>query len=143
MFYISAEQKNDLARIGKKYSLKLILLHGSYATQTEHVGSDLDIAVLAQKSFKSKEFLDLHSDIAAILGDSADRELDLKLLNKTDPLFLYHVANHSVLLHGNQSDYTDFKAHAFAIYMDSKDIRRLERLLIDKYQTHLNQTYAW
>jgi len=142
MFAITEQQKQALAEIAKAYDLKLIILHGSYATGKEHEGSDLDIAVLERTPLEFRKFLELYAKMGEVLGNTFERELDLKSLHHADPLFLHHVAKDSILLYGNSTDYNDFQAHAFVRYMDSKDLRDLENVLVHKYQAHLNQTYA-
>lgn len=109
--------------------MKLILLHGSYATGNQRTGSDLDIAYMPKESLGFKEQLALHSDLASVFGDNYERELDLKSLAKIDPLFRYEVARDSKLLYGNRTVYDEFRADAFARYQDAYSIFQLERLL--------------
>ena len=41
------------------------------------------------------------------------------------------------------NDYTrELGAYAFKVYNDSRDLRNLEKLLVNKYQKHLNLKYA-
>ena len=136
------EQKEKIQKVGEKYQLKLILLHGSYAKNTVHKGSDLDIAVLGKKPIDFQVLLELHGDLAKIFGDNQKRELDLKSLQQADPLFCYQVTKDSQLIYGKLSDYNEFCAYAFKVYYDAKDLFRLEKHLIDKYQHYLNQKYA-
>ncbi|PIS14191.1 hypothetical protein COT65_00120 [Candidatus Shapirobacteria bacterium CG09_land_8_20_14_0_10_47_13] len=139
---ITKEQKQKIKKIGGKCQLKLILLHGSYAKNTAGKNSDLDIAVLGKKPIKFEILLSLHGDLAGVFGDDQNRELDLKSLHQADPLFCYQVAKDSQLLYGTLSDYNEFRAYAFRIYYDAKDLFKLEKHLIDKYQNYLNQKYA-
>ena len=139
---LTKDQKQVLQEIGRRYQLKLMLLHGSYAQNTAGKGSDLDIAVLGKKKIEFKTLLNLHGDLAGVLGDNKERELDLKSLHQTDPLFGYQVARDSKLLYGSSLDYNEFRAYAFRVYFDAKDLFKLERHLINKYQSHLNQKYA-
>jgi len=139
---IAVEQHNQLADLGKKYHLKLILLHGSYATGRQHAGSDLDIALLGYVKFSFNKELDIYADVAKIFGDSKARELDVKSLHGTDPLFLYEVARDSQLLYGNLTDYDEFRSRAFLSYMDSRDLRELEQLLNRRQLEKLKTAYA-
>lgn len=139
---ITKKQKERLQKIGGKYNLKLILLHGSYAKNQTHKGSDLDIAVLGKKPIDFHALLELHGDLVKIFGNNQNRELDLKSLQQADPLFCYQVTKDSQLIYGKLSDYNEFRAYAFKVYYDAKDLFRLERHLIDKYQHYLNQKYA-
>lgn len=139
---LTKSQKQKIQKIGEKHQLKLVLLHGSYAKDSAHKGSDLDIAVLGQKPIDFHALLELHGDLAKIFGNNQNRELDLKSLQQADPLFCYQVVKDSQLIYGKLSDYNEFRAYAFKVYYDAKDLFRLERHLIDKYQHYLNQKYA-
>jgi len=139
---ITSKQEEKLKKVGEKYQLKLILLHGSYAKDQAHKESDLDIAVLGQKPIDFKKLLEIHGELAQIFGDSKIRELDLKSLHRVDPLFCYQVAKSSQLLYGKSLDYQEFRAYAFRGFYDAKDLFDLEKHLTDKYQKYLNQKYA-
>jgi len=139
---ITSQQKKQLQKVGKKYKLKLVLLHGSYATGKARKESDLDIAVFGKKPIGFEKLLKLHGEIANIFGDNKSREIDLKSLHQADPLFCYQVAKNSQLLYGSSFDYDEFRAYAFKAYYDAKDLFNLEHKLIKKYQDYLNRKYA-
>jgi len=140
--HLTEEQQQKIERVGKKYNLRFILLHGSYATGKIKIDSDLDIALLGKKPIEFDELLAIYSDLSEIFGDNAQRELDIKSLHKTDPLFCYQVTKDSQLLYGDLTDFNEFKAHAFSNYFDSKDLFHLERILIQKFQIYLNEKYG-
>jgi predicted nucleotidyltransferase len=139
---LTEEQQKKIEEVGRRYRLKFILLHGSYATNKKRRGSDLDIAFLEEKPIEYEEFLVIYSDLAEIFGNDPQRELDIKSLRKADPLFCYQVAKDSQLLYGDITDFNEFKAYAFSNYFDSKDLFHLEKILIQKFQKYLNQKYA-
>ena len=139
---LTKREKQKINKVGRKYNLKLILLHGSYVTGKAKPGSDLDIAFLGKNPIDFKTLSRIYSDIEDIFGDNFNRELDIKSLHKVDPLFCYQVAKYSKLLYGNLFDYNEFKAYAFRFYYDAKDLFRLEGLLVSKYQNYLNKKYA-
>ena len=141
MFVVTEEQKKSLGNILLDYNLKLILLHGSYAKGTAHSDSDLDIAVLGRSTIDSKNLFAMYERFHDAFPDFSG-DIDLKALQKVDPLFMYLVSCDSVLLAGSQSDYTDFKNHAFVSYQDSKSLRVLEKIMVHKYQTYLNNKYV-
>ena len=141
--HLTQEQQQKIEEVGRKYSLKFILLHGSYATNKMKTGSDLDIALLGEKSIEVEELLAIYSDLADIFGDNPQRELDIKSLHKADSLFCYQVAKDSQLLYGDITEFNEFKAYAFSNYFDSRDLFRLEKILIKKFQSYLNQKYGY
>ncbi|MCD6093258.1 MAG: nucleotidyltransferase domain-containing protein [Candidatus Omnitrophica bacterium] len=139
---LTSSQKQKIQEIGKKYDLKLIILHSSYASGKIRKGSDLDIAVLGKKPIESDVLLKIHSDLADVFGDDSEREVDLKSLHHIDPLFRYQVAKHSQLLFGRLLDYNEFRAYAFCSFYDAKDVFNLERLLILRLQDSLSKKYV-
>jgi predicted nucleotidyltransferase len=139
---LTEEQQQKIEEVGKKYSLRFILLHGSYATGKMRIGSDLDIALLGRKLIEFEELLAIYSDLAEIFGDDPQHELDIKSLHKADPLFCYQVAKDSQLLYGDITEFNEFKAYAFSNYFDSKDLFHLEKILVQKFQNYLNQKYG-
>ncbi len=139
--FLTEKIRDDISAIGRKYDLRMILLHGSYADGTAEPGSDLDIAILGREELTLEEFMSINRDLTETLGNNAERELDLKTLHRADPLFCYEVGKKSCLLYGEQSDYNSFLAYAYAYYMDSKDLFSLEKALILKFQRYLNEKY--
>lgn len=142
MLNLTEEQKKQILKIGDKYYLKLILLHGSYATGRQNKESDVDIAVYSDKSLTSKQRSGVYSGLEDILISDLNRELDFKTINGADPFFIYKISQDAILLYGKESDFNEFKAYAYKIYNDSKDLRLLEKKMIDKYQSYLNHNYA-
>jgi predicted nucleotidyltransferase len=135
-------EKQEIKKIGKKYNLKLIILHGSYATGKARINSDLDIAIIGKKLIDFRKLAKIYSALSKVLGDNIERELDIKTLNRADPLFCYHIAKYSELLYGSLLNYNEFRAYAFRSYYDSKDLFKLEGLLVSKFQNYLNKKYA-
>lgn len=139
---LTKKQREDIEAVGKEYSLKFIILHGSRATETARENSDLDIAALSLDPCSFEKFLAIQSKLADILGDNQKQELDFKLLNGADPLFRYFVTRDGILLYGNPTAYNEYKAYAFRAYVDSKDLRELENNLLKKSILKLSHRYA-
>lgn len=139
---LTSSQKQKIQQIGEKYNLKLILLHGSYASGQSRKGSDLDIAVLGKEAIEFKTLLKIHYDLSDVFGDNKERELDLKSLHRIGPLFRYQVSRYSQLLFGRLLDYNEFRAYAFCSFYDAKDIFNLERLLVLRLQDYLSKKYV-
>lgn len=129
MLSLNSQQAKQLSEVGHRYNLKLIILHGSYATGKTHPHSDLDIAVLGRHEIDRDKFVDLYSELVDILNDDPERELDFKTLHRKDPLFLYQVMKDSELLYGDPTEYHELKNYACRVYQDSRDLRRLEQIL--------------
>jgi len=134
--------QKQLNRVARKYGLRFVILHGSYAAGRPHKRSDLDIAVLGSKELSGRAYLNLHGEVADIFGDNSERDLDLKMLNRVDPFFRYQVVRDGVLLYGNATEYEEFKLFAQRAYEDARPLLELERVLSQKYQRHLNIIFA-
>lgn len=135
-------QKQKLQQIGKKYNLKLILLHGSYARERARKGSDLDVAVLGNKVIEFKTLLKIHYDLSDVFGDNRERELDIKSLHNVTPLFCFEVMKDGILLFGKLIDYYSFKIYAQRNFQESKGLFNLLDVLVRKRQEYLMQTYV-
>ena len=142
MFELTPAQKQKITSVGKKYRLRFIILHGSYAVGRERQDSDIDIAVVAEHDALREGFFDIYSELTEVFGDRKGRELDVKSLNHVDSLFRYLVLIDGILLYGNVTEYEEFKAFAFRDFMDSADLRRLELHMTLQKQKYLDQRYS-
>jgi len=134
--------KEKLNSVLKKHRLKFIILHGSYAKGTAHKESDVDIALFAGRLVDAPKIFDIYGEIDEVLRGLNLGELDIKFIDRADPLFRYLVVRSSILLAGNESDYNEFKAYAFRDYLDSADLRMLERKMIDYKIKELSKHYT-
>lgn len=117
-----------LAAAAEALGLKLVLLFGSRAVGGfTHEESDLDIAVLAGDERVS--LFDVFAGLAPVFNDD---ELDVALLNDTDPLFRYEVMSRCELLFGHPDLYAEYSAFAYRAYVESADLRALEEALSRK-----------
>lgn len=132
MIELNQKQKEELKKIAEKYGLKFVIVHGSYATGKIRKGSDLDIAILGKQELEFSVILEIHGKLANIFGDNRERELDLKELHRADPLFRYYVIRDGLLLHGNITEFNEFKAYAIRDFELSQDIFKLEEILVKK-----------
>jgi len=139
---ITTEQRGKIGEMGNKYNLRFVILHGSYAKNTVHQGSDLDIAILGKEPVDFDAQLKIFGEFEELFGNSKERELDLKTLHGVDSLFRYEVTRDGDLLFGDQTAYEEFKAYAYRDYMDSRDFRELEFSLLKKSINSLTRRYA-
>ena len=61
-----------------------------------------------------------------------DREVDLALLNRADPLFLRKITERCRLLYGAERALYELKMYAFKRYQDHRRYLALEREWVDK-----------
>lgn len=129
--------EKKLAKTGAHHNLRFIVLHGSFADNTDRADSDVDIAVVLSKPMSTEELLQLHMDITAGIDEST-HDIDIKVLNGADPLFRYEVTRKGLLLYGDPADYEEYKAISYRMYEDTAPLRELEALLIKRRQERLN-----
>lgn len=111
--------------IAKKYGLKLVLAFGSAAAGAMHDKSDIDIAVLTEENDLSfEQFCDVSFELQSIFEN---RELDLAVLNRADPLFLKKIMEAPVLLYGGPRTFNELKIYAYKRYIDHKPFLDMER----------------
>jgi predicted nucleotidyltransferase len=123
----SSEQ---IAPIARKHGIILLLRFGSSVTGMLHERSDVDIAVLLEREPRSLEaYGGLLQDLPQLFPN---REVDLALLNRADPLFLRKITEACHLLHGSPRVLQRLKIYAFKRYQDHRKYIELERLYVER-----------
>jgi len=121
--------KERLKKLCQKYHIKLMILHGSYATGNAASKSDIDIGILGREKFDSDNKIDILDDFSEVFGD----KFDPVFLNGAEPLISYQVAIHGKPLYEEtQGVFQRFRLLAVAKYMDSKKFRDMEKLYLKR-----------
>lgn len=116
--------ENTLKELCQKYSLSLVILHGSYAKGVVTVNSDIDIAILGDQGVIKEKYFDILRDFSLIFGD----KFDPVFLNGAEAMINYHVAVNGVPLYEKiQGLFNLFKLAAISRYIDTKKFRLLEK----------------
>lgn len=117
--------KDKIKKICRKYRIKLLVLHGSHASDYATSKSDIDVGILGKKKFNSDQYFDILNDFVDIFGD----KFDPVFLNGAEPMISYRVAiNGRPLYEEAEGVFANFRVQSIARYMDSKKFRELERL---------------
>ena len=115
------EKLNDLCR---RYDLKLVILHGSYATGRKRKKSDIDIAILGRSKMINENYLEIIGKFSGLFGDNCD----LAFLNNTESMIVYQAAIKGIPLYeAEKGGFADFKTTAISTYQDAKKFRELEK----------------
>lgn len=122
----------------RRLGLRMLVLFGSYATGTPGQGpdSDVDLAMAVQAGHPRSSIWEYHTELAAVFPDQS---LDLVFLADADPLFRWEIVRHGTLLWGDPLDYLEYRAFAFRDFIDSADLRALERRLFEKKMAFVRQ----
>jgi predicted nucleotidyltransferase len=116
-----------LAAAAEALDLRLVVLFGSHATGAGlHAESDVDIGVVAGSQWITA--LDAFTALAPAFAGN----LDVAILNDTDPLFRFEVFSQARLLYGDPDLFAEYQVYAYRDYMDSEDLRALEAALTRK-----------
>lgn len=134
---IHFDQKK-LNQLAQKYHLRFVILYGSQATGKTRSDSDIDLGILGLRKFDYQTYLNLLRDLSEIFGNSQNQELDVANLYRADPLFKYEVVKSGLLLYGDKANYEEYKASTYYAFEDAKPLFKLERILVKKFQNHLN-----
>lgn len=146
-YFHSIRQQEALERLRDTHRLQFIVLHGSHVTNRARKNSDIDVALVEKFSMEGARLsfdslLQISNELETIFGQSLKGDIDIKTLRGVDPLFRYLVVRDGQLLAGDPGAYNEFKAFAFRDYMDSWDLRKLERQMIECKQRSLRERYA-
>jgi len=119
--------EDDLKNICEKYSLSLVILHGSFAKGTSTPKSDIDVGLLGDRLVINKNYFDILKDFASIFGD----KLDPVFINGAEAMITRNVALNGIPLYERAKGlFNSFKVTALARYMDTKKFRILEKQYI-------------
>ncbi|MFH1968648.1 MAG: nucleotidyltransferase domain-containing protein [bacterium] len=123
---ISEKQKQKIEGLAKKYSLKLILLFGSRATDRSRKESDYDIAYLPAKNLGYDDEIDINSKFISIFPHEQGR-IDTVDIRRANPLLIFQISKKNILLFGNREEFVKFKLRAFKKYNDYAPYFEMEK----------------
>lgn len=120
-----------LSDVCRALRVRMLVLFGSRATGSPPPapGSDLDVAISLADGEDRPRFWQIHQALADAFPDQS---IDLAFLNEADSLFRWEILRDGILLWGDPDDFLELRAFAFRDYVDSADLRALERKLFKK-----------
>ncbi len=111
------------------FDFDFVLLFGSYASQTPHELSDVDIGIYAKDSLELKELGFISATLEAKLGKKTDVVM-LNDIEEKDPNFAFSILeNHTLVDCKNEKKYIEFKTRAQISYLDHKKL--IEQNILD------------
>jgi len=130
---ITKDQKLKIAKIAKKFQLKLVVIFGSFANGVTRGDSDLDVAILGLKAVSFGRQINLIGEFSRIFN----KNIDLSVLNNANPLLIFQVSKNSILLYGSREEFSKFKLYAFNAYNDYAPYfimeKNLNKIIISGY----------
>lgn len=127
-----------LAEVCRRLGVRILVLYGSRATGTPvpRPESDLDLAVRLQPGRESPDLWELQEALSEAFPGAS---LDVAFLRGADPLFRWEVMREGRLLWGDPLDHLEYRAFAYRDFVDSADLRELERTLFKKKMAFIRE----
>lgn len=114
--------------LAAKHGIVLLVQFGSTVNGHPHAGSDCDLGVLLERV--PETFAPLADLIADLQKLSPDREVDLTVLNRANPLLLHQVAQRGRLIYGSARRFDELRILAFKRYQDHRPYLAMERAYV-------------
>lgn len=115
----------DFESLARNHGIRLLLQFGSTVSGLSQAHSDVDVGALLDRVPAT---LHEHAELAADLQRCfPDRELDLAIINRADPLFLKQIVDGGRLLYGSPRALAELKLYAFKRYQDHRRFLAMER----------------
>jgi predicted nucleotidyltransferase len=124
-----------LAQVAQEMGLRLVVLFGSRAkgSPPPTLDSDVDIAVLGMPDARYRDGFE------ALYEVFPDHPLDVVRLESADPLLRQEIMHRSVLLWGDPTLFSEYRAYAYRDFTDAADLFALERALFAKKMKRLEE----
>jgi predicted nucleotidyltransferase len=114
--------------VARRHGIVLLLEFGSVVSGNLHADSDRDLGVLLERADLSlEEFGSLAHDLQTLYPD---REVDVAIVNRADPLFLKKIFESARLIYGPLRRFHELQIYAFKRYQDHRRFLDLERAYV-------------
>jgi len=114
------KNKKLTEKLAQEYSLDLLLLFGSRASERAYQGSDFDVAYLSENPLDLMEEARLIVELAPIFQSE---NVDLVNLKKATPLLLYAITRNCRVLYEKKAlTFASLRAYAFKKYVETKPL---------------------
>lgn len=131
---IQKNQKFTLSNLAQKFGLYLIIQFGSSINpdRIKHSESDIDIAVLANKTLSLGDRIELNYQLAKYFNVSEDK-IDLIDLRRVNSLLAHQIATNGLAIYdSNNHQYHQFYMTAKRRYIDETPLYELESEMLDR-----------
>jgi uncharacterized protein len=127
-----------LEAAAERLGARMVVLFGSFATGNPPPGpdSDIDIALSLRPGTAPPGHLRM---LEALEPAFPGRNLDPVRLADADPLFRWEIMEPGLLLFGDPLDFLEYRAFAYRDFVDSADLRALERTLFEKRMAYVRE----
>ena len=122
---INKETCKSVQSLCERHQVEMLILFGSFTTDTTHAQSDVDIAVLPAMGADISKLHLIH-ELEPLFNH---RQIDLIVITKnTDPLLLFEIFSNGQLIFERSTGIFDInRLKACHLYLDTKPLRLLEK----------------
>lgn len=116
----------------------MLVLFGSHAPGGLAPGpdSDVDLAIAFERDAPRPSYLELFEALADAFPEHTP---DPVRIGDADPLFRWEIMDRGVLLYGDIDEFLELRAFAYRDYVDSADLRDLERTLFHRKMARIGE----
>jgi predicted nucleotidyltransferase len=119
-----------LSGVCQRHGVVLLLQFGSTVSGPVRPDSDVDLAVLlSDPELSFERFGELQHDVQQLFEN---REIDLSIINRADPLFLKKILERCQLLYGSARRLQELRIYAFKRYQDHRRYLAMERRYVER-----------
>jgi uncharacterized protein len=130
---------NQIHTFCQKNRVSLFIIFGSYAKDSVHVHSDIDIALAFEDRNANVDKLQLIFDLEGIFHGQVDL---VNVKPSTDPLLLFEIFSTGKLIYESKNFlFEEYKLLAWKLYLDTQKIRDLRKEYVKKYIRKLEDDF--
>lgn len=121
------------AYLSRRPDVVVAYLFGSEARdQASHL-SDVDIAVLLDPGLTLEESVERQLQMLIDLGELAEREAQITILNRASPVLAFQAIKDGILLHErDRTERVAFEVHTMKTYFDGRSMREFHSEILMK-----------
>jgi predicted nucleotidyltransferase len=120
----------SLSDVCQRHGVVLLLQFGSTVSGPVRPDSDVDLAMLlSDPELSFERFGELQHDLQQLFEN---REIDLSIINRADPLFLKKILERCQLLYGSARRLQELRIYAFKRYQDHRRYLAMERRYVER-----------
>jgi len=121
---------DSLSGVCQRHGVVLLLQFGSTVSGPVRPDSDVDLAVLlSDPELSFERFGELQHDVQQLFEN---REIDLSIINRADPLFLKKILERRQLLYGSARRLQELRIYACKRYQDPRPYLAMERRYVER-----------
>lgn len=125
------ELRNALQALAPRFGIVFAALFGSHATGRTHARSDIDVAVLADRTLSPHDIAECAYEIAALLKQNGIEVADL---HGASPLLMQSIARDGIVLYELEPHaFARFQMYAYKRFVETKPLRNLRRAALEKF----------